>query len=103
MAANSARTANEGETDFNFLIGSGDKEKWVFQVAEVNKVLCSVSYLVDNGHKVTFDQDYKTGRDTSHILHKESGRIIKLNRARNVWSIEAIVEEDNESDFVRRG
>ena len=103
LAANNARIANEGETDFQFLTGSGDRENWVFQVAEVNKVLCAVSYLVDNGYKVTFDQDPKSGRDTSHILHKQSGRIIKLNRARNVWSIEAIIEEDKESDFARQG
>ena len=50
----------------------------MLQVAEVNKVLCAVSYLVDNGYRVTFDQDPKSGRDTSHILHKKSGRIIKL-------------------------
>ena len=103
LAANNARIANEGETDFQFLTGSGDKENWVFQVAEVNKVLRAVSYLVDNGYKVTFDQDPKSGRDTSHILHKQSGRIIKLNRARNVWSIEAIIEEDRDSDFARQG
>ena len=103
LAANNARIANEGETDFQFLTDSGDREKWVFQVAEVNKVLCAVSYLVDNGYKVTFDQDAKSGRDTSHILHKQSGRIIKLNRARNVWSIEAIIEEDRDSDFARQG
>ena len=78
LAANNARIANEGGTDFNFITGSGDKESWVFQVAEVKIVLCAVSYLVDHGYKVTFDQDPRSGRDTSHIVHKQSGRIIKL-------------------------
>ena len=69
----------------------------------MNKVLCAVSYLVDHGYRVTFDQDPKTGCDTSHILNKESGQIIKMNRSRNVWNIEAFIEEDIEPGFVRQG
>ena len=73
-------------------------------MASVNKVLCAVSYLVDNGMKVIFDRDSKTGVDTSHILVKSSGNTIKMKREWNVWTIDAFIEEeDTSSSFVRQG
>ena len=104
MAASNARIKNEGETAFNFSTEEGNDCAWTFQVAAVNKVLCAVSYLVDNGMKVIFDKDSKTGVDTSHILVKSSGKTIKIKRERNVWTIDAFIEEeDNCSSFVRQG
>ena len=105
LAANNARIANEGETDFKFTTNEGSDESWVFQVAEVNKVLCAVSYLVDHGMQVIFDQDEATGMDTSHILNKATGKTIKMNRERNVWTIDAFIDdEDNSmSSFARQG
>ena len=104
VAASDQRIANEGETDFCFSTLEGQKQTWVFQIAQVNKVLCAVSYLVDNHHRVIFDQDERTGIDTSHILNKKTGKTIKMKRERNVWTIEAFVEDENEqSDFARRG
>ena len=104
VAASDQRIANEGETDFTFSTLEGQKQTWVFQIAQVNKVLCAVSYLVDNHHRVIFDQDERTGIDTSHILNKKTGKTIKMKRERNVWTIEAFVEdEDEQADFARRG
>ena len=105
LAANNARIANEGETDFTFDTAEGDEETWTFQVAAVNKVLCAVSYLVDHHMKVIFDRDEKTGVDTSHILHKKTGKTIKMNRERNVWTIDAFIDEvdDTVSSVVRQG
>ena len=104
VAASDQRIANEGETDFSFSTLEGQKQTWVFQIAQVNKVLCAVSYLVDNHHRVIFDQDERTGIDTSHILNKKTGVTIKMKRERNVWTIEAFVEdEDEQADFARRG
>ena len=76
----------------------------MFQVAAVNKALCAVSYLVDNGYRVIFDRDDKTGVDTSHILNKSTGRSIRMNREKNVWTIGAFIDElDPKSGFARQG
>ena len=106
LAANNARIKNEGEAEFNFVTGEGSDEAWVFQIAAVNKVLCAVSYLVDHGMKVIFDRDERSGVDTSHILNKKTGKTIKLRRERNVWAIDAYIDEDDEtavSSFARQG
>ena len=105
VAACNTRIKNEGECDFHFTTSSGVPENYVFQIADVNKALCAVSYLVDHGHQVIFDQDEKTGLDLSRIVDKKTGKIMQLVRDRNVWTINAYVEEDkNEgSDFHRRG
>ena len=68
----------------------------VFQIAEVNKALGSISYLVDNGYTVTFDKDLRTGKDISMMLHKESGRRTRFRRERNIWVLDVIVEEECE-------
>ena len=81
--------------------GSDVNNSFVFQIAEVNKALASVSYMVDNGYRVTFDRDAATGRDISMMLHKASGAAIKLTRDKNVWVLDAIVS-DEESDLGRQ-
>jgi hypothetical protein len=99
VAANGARIPNEGEVDFGFEDKDGKAHSWVFQIAEVNKVLASVSALVDSNHRVTFDKDDKTGVDLSFITNKITGQSIRMRRDRNVWTIDAFVNED--SDFRR--
>ena len=79
----------------------GKKLDWTFQIADVNKVLASVSYLVDNNHRVVFDQDEDTGEDISFITDKTSGDVIKMRRDRNVWIIDAYIEEETEQGFTR--
>ena len=104
LAANNARIANEGEAEFNFQTAEGDDEAWVFQIAAVNKVLCAVSYLMDHGMRVIFDKDEKTGVDTSHVMNKKTGKSIKMIRSRNVWTIEAFIDEDETmASFPRQG
>ena len=64
-----------------------------------------MSYLVDTGHRVVYDQDDE-GNDISVITHKKSGEEIKMVRSRNVWVIETFVDEDedvNAGDFGRQG
>ena len=67
----------------------------VFQVAEVNKALGSVIYLVDNAYKVIFDKDAASGRDLSHMIHKASGRTTRYRRDRNIWVLDALIESNN--------
>ena len=106
VSATSGRIANEGECDFHFQTKDGEEQEFTFQIAEVNKALCAVSYLVDHGYLVTFDQDERSGIDTSRITHKKSGKMIPLSRDKNVWTIDAYIEEEvenTESPFGRRG
>ena len=54
--------------------------------------------------RVIFDQDEKTGVDTLDIFNKNTGTTTKMKRERNVWTIEAFIdEEDRLSSFVRQG
>ena len=105
VASDKARIANEGECEFKFTTKEGQAENFTFQIAEVNKALCAVSYLVDHGHQVMFDQDEETGVDTSRIVLKKSGRTIRMVRDRNVWTGEAYIDEDLEegTGFGRQG
>ena len=97
-AACNTRIRNEGECDFHFTTQDGTPESYVFQIANVNKPLCAVSYLVDHGHQVMFDRDTVTGIDTSRIVCKKTGKTIQLKRDRNVLSIDAYIEEECEKD-----
>ena len=96
VAADNGRIANEGEADFPFETRDGTKHQWTFQIANVNKVLAAVSTMVDTGHRVVFDKDPDTGIDLSCIVHKETGRMIKMKRERNVWAIDAYVEAEGD-------
>ena len=94
VVANDGRIPNEGEADFQFQTQDGKPLSWLFQIAEVNKTLAAVSALVDAGHRVVFDRDDDTKLDTSFITNKETGTSIKMRRERNVWVIDAYVDED---------
>ncbi len=100
MAANGARIVNEGEADFSFQDQEGKLHSWVFQIANVNKVLASVSAMVGAGHRVVFDRDDATGTDLSCITCKATGNSIKMRCDRNVWTIDAFVGED--AGFIRQ-
>ena len=50
--------------------------------------------MVDAGHRVVFDRDDATGTDLSFITCKATGESIKMRRDRNVWAIDAFVDED---------
>lgn len=106
VAANNGRIRNEGEADLHFTSNEGNPLEWTFQIAEVNKVLASVSALVDSNHRVVFDKDKKTGADISFITDKSTNVSTKMRRERNVWVVDAWVEEDAPDDlnvdFVRR-
>ena len=102
VAANGARIPNEGEVDFPFQTKEGKRHSWVFQVAEVNKVLAAVSALVDAGHRVVFDKDEETGTDLSFITNKKTGDSIRMIRDRNVWTIDVYLDEDGMPGFSRQ-
>ena len=102
LAANNGRIANEGECDFKFQTVEGNKQNLTFQIAEVNKALGAVSYLVDDGYRVIFDKDEKTGHDLSMMIHKKTGVTSRFRRERNVWILDVLVDaEDSDDDFHR--
>ena len=107
VAANNGRIPNEGEVDFEFLTEQGRPEFLVMQIAEVNKALGSVSYMVDRDFRVVFDKDKLTGKDLSMMVHKPTGRTTRFRRDRNVWVLDAYCQDGNivsvpaETDFGR--
>ena len=110
IAANNGRIPNEGECDLSFQTTEGNNEEITFQVAEVNKALGAVSYLVDKGYKVTFEKNMSTGQDMSMMVNKHTGVTSRFRRERNVWVLDAFVRskgqvKDSRSnqDFARRG
>ena len=72
MTANDGRIPNEGEIDFSFTTQEGNGENFVVQIAEVNKFLGSISYLVDQGFRVTS----------------------RFRRDRNIWVLDAMIDAD---------
>ena len=102
VACNNGRIPNEGEFDFKFHTEEKASMSWTFQIAEVNKALAAVSALVDSRHRVIFDQDDETGADCSFILDKSTGHSTKMRRERNVWVVDAYVDEDLDLDFARQ-
>ena len=71
----------------------------------MNKALCAVSYLADQHNQDFFDEDDVTGLDISRIAHKKTGKIIQMSRERNVWTIDAFIDEEpnQDDDFGRQG
>ena len=49
---------------------------------------------------MAFDHDDATGTDLSFITCKATGSSIKMRRDRNVWTIDAFVDED--AGFIRQ-
>ena len=94
VAANGGRIPNEGEFDFEFSTQESHEESMIFQIAEVNKAIGSVSYLVDNGYKVIFDKDQASGKDLSLMIHKASSRITRFRRDRNIWVLDAMAKPE---------
>jgi len=64
VAANGGKILNLGETSLNFNDGSGSRMRSTFQVAEVSRMLYSVSQLCDAGCDVSFNKDeWKVTKD----------------------------------------
>ena len=101
VSATANRIRKEGEADLHFDTEDGQKLNWTFQIAKVNEVLASVSYLVDHTHCVVFDQDLDTGEDVSFITNKTNGESIKMRRYRNEWVIDAFIDDDTEQGFTQ--
>ena len=81
----------------------GNDEEFVVQVAEVNKALGAVSYLVDKGYRVVFDKDETTGKDISYMMKKKTKVTSRFRRERNIWILDAFVDQvDADESFHRQ-
>ena len=109
MAANDGRIPHEGEWDLNFQTTEGNSEDMTFQVAEVNKALGAVSYIVGKGYRVIFDKNMVTGQDMSFMTNTNAGLTSRFLRERNVWVLDAFVNlqtkgnSNDDQGFARRG
>lgn len=73
------------------------------QIAEVNKALGSISWLVDHGYKVVFDKCMRTGADLSIMIKKDTKKACKFRRERNIWVLDAYVTAEDNLGFSRHG
>ena len=103
VAASDHRIPNEGEVTFDFTSVEGHKEAFVFQIAEVNKALGSVAYVVDRDFRIVFDQNTNTGEYLSYMVHKPTKKSFRFRRERSVWILDAMVTPESifGQDFAR--
>ena len=83
VAATGAKIKNMGQQLIPFWTNDGVGVSWLFQVAGVNKPLVSVAKLVEDGWKITFDQEL------SFLHHKKTGKVVKLRKERGVYVVDA--------------
>ena len=84
VSATNHRIPNQGEVRMDFKTDEGHRDFIVFQVADVNKALMSISDRVDNQCRVVFDQDDSTGEDLTHIFNKKTKQKMRLKRVGKV-------------------
>ena len=95
VAATGDRIYNEGEKRVTCTTQEGHRQSWMFQIAEVNKVLASVSRICESGrHKVVFQ------KGDSFIEDVKTGQRTQLRERTGVYVIEAWIDR---SDFARQG
>ena len=73
----------------------GHRQSWMFQIADVNKVLASVSRICEAGHdRVVFQ------KGDSYIENLKTGRRTQMRERNGVYEIEAWIDK---SGFPRQG
>ena len=97
VAAAGKTIPNEGEKQVRVKTEEGHFCNLKIQITAVNKALLSVSKICDAGHEVVFT---KFG---GHIVHCETGQIIKFRRVDGVYRLRLKVVGASESGFTRPG
>ena len=92
VGAGNEKMENEGECDFPFETVEGHKQSMIFQIAEVNKALGSVAYMVDRAYRVVYDKYMETDEDLSYMIHKPTKTVYRFRRSRNSWILDALVD-----------
>ena len=102
IAASGTRIPNQGEFNLKFWTKEGAAASLIFQVANINKPLMSVSHATDNDYCVVFNKH--EGVDVSYILHKPTDTVMRLRRERGFFLLDAWTEEeigDKTTSFIR--
>ena len=95
VAATGDRVYNEGEKRITCMTPEGHQHSWMFQMAEVNKVLASVSRICESGQeKVVFQ------KNNSYIENLATGRKTHMKERNDVYVIEAWLDK---AGFARQG
>ena len=74
-----ARIENYGQMNVGFTSDEGAKCGLRWQIADVERPLIAVSYLTAGGNEVIFE------KDGGRVVHKETGRSIKIQRKGGVY------------------
>ena len=86
VAANGNYIINEGENTITFTTAEGQKRKFKFKIADVNKLLASVAGICDAGHEVVFRVD------GGFIRNISTGEMTRFERRGNVYAMDAWVD-----------
>ena len=89
-AANGSRIPNLGQQDVSVKTPEGHGCSLRFQVADVERPLISVSQMSKTGRKVEFESAQGL------IIHKQSGKRIRLQRVGGVYLLRMKVRDDRE-------
>ena len=92
IAAGGEKIPNQGEFTLNFWTKEGIKAGLKFQLAAINKTLCSVSHMTDNDYCVVFSKH--EGRDVSYVMHKPTEKVVRLRREKGIYILDAWTEEE---------
>ena len=98
VAATGDRVYNEGEKKVTCTTPEGNVQSWMFQVADVNKPLASVSRICQKEtDRVVFQ------RGDSYIEHIPTGKKTKLKERNGVYVLEAWIDKAGRADFAGPG
>ena len=100
VAASGDRIYNEGEKRVTCITPEGHRQSWMFQVADVNKVLASVSRICESGEERVIFQ-----KGNNYIENIKSGRRTRMQERNGVYIIEAWIDKASlpKAGFARQG
>ena len=100
IAATGDRVYNEGEKRVTCTTPEGHQHSWMFLVADVNKVLASVSRICESSQERVVFQ-----KGNNYIEHLKTGRRTQMKERNGVYVIEAWIDKGllNKADFARQG
>ena len=98
-AANGQLLPNLGERKIRGVTQEGSAVGLTFQVAEVTKVLGSVSKFCEAGNRVVFDDSDPEG---SYIMNKSTGVRTKMHKSDGVYKIPVWMRKSTPMPFHRQ-
>ena len=91
IAAGGHKVADKGYGVFVFQLEDGSFTKTTFRVGDITRPLQCAKDVCNQDYKVVLDND------GSFMQHKKSKRTARFRRERNVWILDAIMEDEDHS------